>query len=68
MSELKADVQVAILIGAIIESIKEDNPELHEKIGVKYEELINSLPNHNRGEKPWTMSDFVNRILSKVKG
>ena len=32
MNKLQGDTQALILMGAFLEAIKDDNPELHEKI------------------------------------
>ena len=53
-----------MLMGAFIETLKGDNPELHEKVTRKHREIIGSI-NPDSKEGP-LIYDFVCQMLSEA--
>ena len=64
MNKLQGDTQALILMGALLEAIKDDNPELHEKVTKKHREIMGSIK-PNSGEGP-TIYEFISQILDKA--
>ena len=65
MNDLQNDIQALILVGAFLETIKEENPQLHEKITKKHRDIINSIePDSKTGP---SINEFIKQILAKAK-
>ena len=64
MNKLQSDYQALILMGAFLETLKEDNPELHEKVTRKHREIMGSItPDSKEGP---TIYEFIRQILAKA--
>ena len=65
MIKLQGDIKALTLVGAFLEVMKEENPQLHEKITKKHRDMMNSIvPDSKTGP---TISEFIKQILAKAE-
>ena len=64
MNRLQNDIEALTLVGAFLETIKEEDPDLHEKIAKKHRDMMSQIvPDSKTGP---SIAEFIEQILAKA--
>lgn len=65
MNNLKNDIQALTLVGAFLETIKEEDPKLHEKITKKHRDMMSKIVPDSKTAP--SINEFIKQILAKAE-